>query len=564
MKWFSNLPFFVLCLWAACRPATIAAQERRPPPPSNTGIDGTVIDSITRKPLDGVHIVLVEYGSNNMPSALYGAMSNAAGHFSIAGIPFGQYPILWELTGFVMVPKTNRDSTTFEVLELKPGEQVHNVVLEMTPRAIISGRVLDEYGDPMMSIPVAAVKIAPQALYERGRREVATNDRGEFRFSLPPGRYYIQARILGAIGPGSGPPEIRTDGTAESTYLETYYPSAIDTEAATPVEARPGQESSGIEIRMARSPALSISGTVSGIPDDDQATVTISFETAPDNDHIPGYGGPGAFTGRKREGKFQLGHLKEGLYRIYAQCRTGAQELQSQIVELTLTDAKVEDLNLSLAPGAEVAGTIDWSGSPATTKAQPTVKLRPAGVLDEPRARSSSVAPDGTFKIKDVFSEKYRVIVEPLPGNAFVKTVRLNGTAMDGGGIDLSGGAEGAKLKITLDANGGQVAGQVHEATGAVSPFGAVVLMPDQRDASRFDEWRVSNVGADGAYSFNGLPPGRYRVLAVPRFGGIPRDIEDAVKRFATAADAIEIKGGDKISKDLTMGGPEDRNGSQK
>ena len=63
-------------------------------------------------------------------------------------------------------------------------------------REIISGRVVDEFNEPVSKVYVRAQK----ASYVQGERvfsvvmETQTNDLGEYRlFGLVPGRYYISA-----------------------------------------------------------------------------------------------------------------------------------------------------------------------------------------------------------------------------------------------------------------------------------------------------------------------------------------------------------------------------------
>ena len=72
-------------------------------------------------------------------------------------------------------------------------------ILKLTPQSVITGRVLDEDGDPL---PAAYVQIfTPQ--YENGYRTLrsldATNvdDTGRYRLSrIAPGHYYLRASAL--------------------------------------------------------------------------------------------------------------------------------------------------------------------------------------------------------------------------------------------------------------------------------------------------------------------------------------------------------------------------------
>jgi Carboxypeptidase regulatory-like domain len=556
MKWFNYLVFLVLCWFAAWPAKSIAAQERRPAPSSATGpagIAGTVINSITRKPLGGVHIMLIGY-ANRQLSTIYGAMSDADGHFSIQAVPPSAYLISLESRGFIQV-QGKSGATAKGAVQLKPGERLLDVTLEMAPRPVIVGRVLDEYGDPVMGVGVSAVPLSPPGV-PGFFGQVETDDRGEFRLVVPPGKYYLKAHLWTAT---SGVSEVRSDGTVESDYLETFYPGATTTGAATPVEARAGRELNGVEIHLARTPVLSISGTITGIPDGALwAGLTAEWGPSPSEMRSSSSQGWSANTRAVLTDTFRLSHLEPGYYRIYARSASGGQELQSQVTEVSLTDANVEDLRLALAPGYEVTGTIEWTQptTPAGATEKHAVRLEAVGELGIMSSSTAEETTDGRFTISNVFANRYRLVVEPLPENGFVKAVWLNGTLVPDGILDFSNGADGAQLKVALSANGGRISGRVGSDTQTtLGLFNYVVLFRDGPDVPSRDQLRFSNVGEDAGYSFHGLPPGKYRLLAFPRGSG---ELRDAVTRYAARAELVEIKEGDSVSRNLNIAGEED------
>jgi hypothetical protein len=526
-------------------------------------IAGAVVNSLTGKPLDGVHVRLVGLGSDQRPSSLYGAMSNAAGRFSIQAVPSGVYIVLLERRGFIMVPVKNGFAAKGAV-ELKAGEQLQDVTLAMAPRPVIAGRVSDEYGEAMMGISVDALPLDSQALTALWAH-ATSDDRGEFRISVPPGKYYLKARNWTTHG--DGPAEIRSDGTIESDYVETYYPGVTSTEAATPVEAKPGREIHP-EFRLARAPVLSISGVVDGIPET-ATSVSVSMEWGPDASAIRGGStGPlAAGFSQAPSDKFQLGHLAPGFYRIFATCGFGETQLQSQVVEVSLVDANVEDMRLTLAPGFELAGSVVWDAgsTPVATNEKRAISLQPVGSLGL-RFPPGEVAADGAFTMHNVFPGHYRVLAQPLPEDAFIKTVQLNGAPMPNSVVDLSSGAEGLQLKIVLSARGGQISGKVEdEPGGAPSLFDEVILFPDREEVPTSEELRFSKLGTGGAYAFHGLPPGKYRLLPMSRFTASWRnDLKEDIKRLRSTAEVIEIKEGDAISRNLKIAGGEGSNATPK
>jgi hypothetical protein len=337
MQLLGRILFYVLSLSAAVQVAG-SAQQKQPPAKSSqkeqAGIAGTIINSITGEPLEGVHVRLVGYGEKS-PSAPYGAMTDVAGHFSITALPPAYYEITLERHGFIMVRGRRGSVAASGDIELKPGEQVQDISLRMAPQAIISGRVLDEYGDPMISMSVHAYAVAPEKILERLSEWVFTNDRGEFRISVEAGKYHIYAGTAPLLNDRTQ--QYETADTTESVYRETYYPSATAIAGATQVEAKPGREISGLEIRMARSPRLHISGIVLGIPDSAINCHIIAASGSDPSDMTKStWQGLQSDSDGKGSATFHLVGIARVDYRISARCLAGDHELHSQFVELSL------------------------------------------------------------------------------------------------------------------------------------------------------------------------------------------------------------------------------------
>jgi len=57
-----------------------------------------------------------------------------------------------------------KGSTAIPNLTIKPGEALTGYQLEMAPRAVISGRVVDEAGDPVQGARVQSVPVTPGSI----------------------------------------------------------------------------------------------------------------------------------------------------------------------------------------------------------------------------------------------------------------------------------------------------------------------------------------------------------------------------------------------------------------
>jgi hypothetical protein len=207
--------------------------------PKQAGFEGIAVNAATGQPLSGVHVKLATFTLAGVSEA-YGAMSGRDGRFSMASVAPGSYLLMPERIGFVhmMIPSGALPAAS---VSLKPGERIVDYRLEMTPRAVVAGRVTDEYGDPVPNLFVELTPVSPGApapFRLGGGSRAVTDDRGEFRISGGPGSFYVKATPSGGT---NQPPEIRTDGTAEAIYGPTWYPGASAIERASVVARAPAQ-----------------------------------------------------------------------------------------------------------------------------------------------------------------------------------------------------------------------------------------------------------------------------------------------------------------------------------
>ena len=522
----------LLVVCCACLDAQTAAFE------------GVVVNQATGEPMAGAHIRLTN-AVNSSAGQPYGAMSDRAGRFSIASLPAGTYIIEAKQRGFLCMPPKEGDPVLR--VSLKAAQQLTDFKIEMAQEATISGRVMDDDGDPVAANVHADAESARMMNYGRGGE---SDERGEFQISVAPGKYYIVADP-----PGRGvnqEPEIRTDGSVDAVYGTTYYPGSASKARGTLVEAAAGAQITGIDIHLARQPrGVSIRGAVSGAPDGSGGSMVMLFEG-----DDPWHAGAAGATGAGVDGHFQFVNLQPGAYRLFA-LWFGKPRLYSLPLDLRLEGGDVTGVNLALAPGAEITGKLEMAGGAGTDKLSVDLQPMEYGFM-EGSTPSGEVDASGVFRISDVAPRRYRVGVQPLPENAYLKSVRLDGAEAADGRLDLSRGAQGSSLRIVVSRNGGQVSGKLLDQNG--EPVGTVPLMVlVAADGQEIDVDRSAITVEDGTYRFQGLRPGKYRLLAFDRFQfGAEPDFREAVKKLAAGAEEIEIKEGDRKVKDLKLAAKQD------
>jgi len=501
------------------------------------GFSGVVINSITREPLSGAHITVSLIAKFPDPNQPYGATSGPDGRFSFPRLPAGRYQLSPRRNGFVFLEAENGGGS-FVGLTLQSGDTVKDRIVEMTPMAILTGRVTDEFGDPVEGAFVGAIPVTGDASRSvvLSRMNGSTDDRGQFRITGAPGKF----RIRVSASPRLGVHEIRTDGSEIPVYAETWYPSTDSRERAAVVEAIGGREIAGIDIRLIRKRSLTLSGVVTGVPEGSaRAEVFVHTRT---------FGLP--FTTTDDQGRFSVAGLAADNYTVWAHYQSGNLQLNSAPVVVPLESANETGLGLRVAPPEELAGTLEFEGG--TANSAPESNQRAVVHIDAitpffwTETEGGNVDRERRFSITSVFPAKYRVRVESLPENAFIKTVSVDGKTLANTVLDLSGGVNGAKVKVTIGLNGASIEGTVSSEDGKPVCCAMVVVA----DSIEHVNDHMKSVAGGKTYRFTGLRPGKYRLIV----SGPSRDYgTQTAEELFDQSPEIEAHEGDHVKRDVTF-----------
>src|SRR5271157_203053 len=134
---------------------------------NTASLEGSVSNAVTGDSLVRAHVIVRSSGT-----ARYGAITNASGKFSIAGLPPGSYTIQAEHVGFAM--PAGIAGPAVGAVTLRAGEVKGDVKVKLMPLGSIAGRVLDADGEPAEWVRVSAETDAGAAGYSG-----TTDDRGE-------------------------------------------------------------------------------------------------------------------------------------------------------------------------------------------------------------------------------------------------------------------------------------------------------------------------------------------------------------------------------------------------
>jgi len=238
------LPLLVL----ACATLTAQAPPRdRPRPGSdarirrvatgNASIRGLVVSANSDDVLRHA-IVSVSSVGLDIPATL----SDENGVFAFTALPAGNYVVNVTKPGYVKQTRT---------VALKDDVSRADVRMAMTKGGVISGTIVDEFGDPVLGMPVAIMR-APAAGSDPRRQgpPVATltpDEFGNYRVaSLAAGSYLVYVRVV--------TPLVIVNGVtrAQPSLSQIYFPGASELSGAQAIIIQSGEERTGISFTVPR------------------------------------------------------------------------------------------------------------------------------------------------------------------------------------------------------------------------------------------------------------------------------------------------------------------------
>jgi hypothetical protein len=209
-------------------------------------ITGRVVDA-EGQPLPDVRVILYPQGGSGGTSR--STTSDDEGKFSFTDLTTPQYSFNAHAPGYVQQRASPNPS--------RPGD---NVPLTLTKGGVITGRVTNAQGEPVVAVRVSAQHVRNEAgrprLTDGNLYSQPTDDRGVYRlYGMMAGVYLVVANA----------PESYTDPrSAFQSETPTYHPSA-DRAGAEEITVRLGEEVSGIDIRYRGERGYTLSGKVTGL-----------------------------------------------------------------------------------------------------------------------------------------------------------------------------------------------------------------------------------------------------------------------------------------------------------
>jgi protocatechuate 3,4-dioxygenase beta subunit len=518
-------------------PSARAAQ-----PTGTASISGQVADLETGRPLKRARVSVTGQGLPQGSSAT----TDESGRYRVAGLPAGRYTINVSRTGYIGVSYgQRRPMRTGKPLPLSDGQQAKDIDFRLPRGSVITGRILDEDGEPLLFASVRAMRYQYQQGQQRltAAGQAQTDDRGQYRvFGLAPGNYYVsatgrpegapgQAFVSYSGGTGAGDMVVSFSGVSEGGrgmgdggaspqgYAPTYYPGVPNVSDALMVPVNLCQEVTNVDIQLQLVTTARISGTVVGT--DGSAAANSTVMLVPEDSRTAG-SGIGSYAARTMpDGSFTLSGVPPGRYVAVARGQS-ARSSQALFARQTLPVAGQDlmGVTLALAPGASLSGTVTFESSetPAPTDlSQVRITTTPLTPLPGDNGETARAAATGTFTLPNVGSSPQLIRAAGPARPWSLKGVYLNGRDISDLAVEFKSGERVTGLSVVFTDRTTEITGTVPDSSNQLLTDYLVVAFPADQALWVAQSRRIQTSRPDqnGAYRVRGLPAGDYLVIAI-------------------------------------------------
>ena len=524
------------------------AQDSQPPA-GEALIDGSVINKTSGAPVKRAHVMFFKLATEGAEEI--DADTDAGGRYS-THLQAGQYRVWVERPGFSRL-NYGASSTlgTGKILSLAAGQELHGVSFRISPLGAISGRVLDEDGDPIQGAGVQVLKFS----YATGKRMLlsvsgtSSNDRGEYRaFGLPPGRYFLLVTQPGA--PLSKPlSHGMLVADAQDFFAPLYYPGVLDFAEATPLVLGEGADTQDVDIRLRRLPVVTLRGRLLS-PAANFADSQLEVTLAPRDGDTASYINRAAATMDRLSGRFEFHNVAPGLYELVASQLYHGQALSGRLPIEVTSAAHAEEISLPLSAGSDLTGTVELEGAAPDAFRGTHVTLTESEGLALGQQPSAQVETGGAFRFSGVTPGVWEISIWPLPKGAWLKELVFDGREIPTGTIELAGAAPGP-LRIALSSGGAQLSGTV--VRDGQPSHATVVLVPTAADLrAAAGNYPSVSTNDQGNFAFSGVRPGSYKLFAFEDVEPYAWLDPDFLKSVDSLGQDVTLGEGDAIQRQLT------------
>jgi hypothetical protein len=285
------------------------------------------------------------------------------------------------------------------------------------------------------------------------------------------------------------------------------------------------------------------------------------------------------------DGSFDIKGVAPGEYNLTATGRDANGQEYTGRTRITVANQDVANLAVTLRAGVEVSGKILLDGTPPQQFKMTNLRVSLLGseapwgnvgnllvaaggargarggeagrggnalaMLAGGQAATTQVAEDGSFTLSNVGAMEYRVLVTGLPQGAYVQAGRIESKDALNGPFTVD--SSGTLLQLQLGFSTGRVSGVVSDERKAPVAGVQAVLVPDETRRGRSDAYFTTTSDASGQFTFNNVPPGRYKLFAWEDVPSGAYQYPDFLREYEDRGQSVTVNANGAVTADVRL-----------
>lgn len=511
------------------------------------------------------------------------SLTDAEGRYEFRDLPAGRFNLSASKSGFVTIQYgQTRPYESGKPIELAEKQVLDKADISIPRGSVISGRIVDEFGEPVADATVTAMR----QTWLSGRRRIVpagrfaqTNDLGQYRmYGLPPGDYFVSATLRNmesmffeAMGTAGGP----SGSTPSSGYAATYFPGTASPAEAQKVHLVVGQEAQQTDFALLAVRLTRISGTVVSSDGKPVENGMINLVPASRTGDF-GMMMMAASARTAKDGQFTVNGVAPGEYMLNARVMRvspdgggsvmftvgpggGGEDSEFATLPIAVAGEEIANMVVVTSKGATATGRISFEGGakPANL-AGIRINVMPADPSDGPMMMGASGAAtkaDGSFELKGLAGAKL-IRAGNLPQGWMFKSVRVNGNDVTDSGVEFKAGEPPASVELVATSKVTEVGGGVTASSGAAVKDYTVIVFSDDPEqwTLPMSRWVTSaRPDQDGRFKMRNLPAGSYYAAAVDYVEAGAWGDPELLDRLKTSAKRFTLGEGDTQTLELKI-----------
>ena len=485
---------------------------------------GSIAGSITAggKPAPGVTVTLMKLdSSSSQRTPVANVKTDEEGRYQFKGVAPGSYDV-FPVAPALVLPKQGRDGQPGKTVMVEVGEATEGVDFTLTEGGVITGRVTDADGRPVVEEAVSLNKTTEQGstfqFIPPNYESLITDDRGMYRvYGVPAGRYLV------SVGTRYG----STRGNRGEYYKETFHPGVTGRSKAVSVEVKEGAETTVVDIIIGRpQKTYAITGRVVNAENRPLPGIELGVIARSEGGNSSTNTRGGGRSDDK--GSFRIEDALPGHYLIYPLNDPSSNSF-GEPISFDVKNEDVSDLEIKMSRGASISGAVvvesvnDQAMRDKISQLGVSAHVHSQDMSTTLRDRhsddfaSSRISGDGSFRVAGLPPGKAVIQLTwnspSAPKEFLILRVERNGQEINNG-IEIGQGEQITGVRVIIGAGSGAIRGQVKIEGGQLEDVRLSLYVRRASGASNFS--RSIELDTHGRFVIEKLVEGDYKLLIGP------------------------------------------------